>query len=300
MRIFAGERVVNMMRSLGLKEDEAIEHKMVSRSIENAQGKVEARDFDARKNLLKYDDIANEQRKVIYKQRDELLAESELKDAIIDMHHSVYHALIDQFIPPGSIEDQWNIDGLEDELEDEFKAYMPINDWLDADRRLDEEALRNKIIDTALLRFNQRREQMGEENASRLERHLMLQSLDRHWKEHLTQMDQLRKGIHLRGYAQKNPEQEYKRESFDLFQSMLGAIRSDTVQDLSRVHVPTPEEIKALQEERRLAAERMQMQFEHHDLSKWHQLSSRHCHDATRTRTRTSHSNSHQYPTAGY
>lgn len=263
MRIFAGERVVNMMRSLGLKEDEAIEHKMVSRSIENAQGKVEARDFDARKNLLKYDDIANEQRKVIYKQRDELLAESELKDAIIDMHHSVYHALIDQFIPPGSIEDQWNIDGLEDELEDEFKAYMPINDWLDADRRLDEEALRNKIIDTALLRFNQRREQMGEENASRLERHLMLQSLDRHWKEHLTQMDQLRKGIHLRGYAQKNPEQEYKRESFDLFQSMLGAIRSDTVQDLSRVHVPTPEEIKALQEERRLAAERMQMQFEH-------------------------------------
>ncbi len=266
MRIFAGDRVVNMMRAMGLKEDEAIEHKMVSRSIENAQGKVESRDFDARKNLLKYDDVANEQRKVIYSQRDDLLAEADLKDAIEEMHRDVYDALISQFVPPGSIDDQWNIDGLEDELESEFKYYIPINDWLDEDRRLDEEGLREKIIQTAIQRYRDRREQMSPENAAQLERHFMLQSLDRHWKEHLTQMDQLRKGIHLRGYAQKDPQQEYKRESFDLFQMMLGAIKSDTVQDLSRVHIPTKEELEAMEAERLAQAERQRMMFEHDDL----------------------------------
>ena len=266
MRIFAGDRVVNMMRAMGLKEDEAIEHKMVSKSIENAQGKVEARDFDARKNLLKYDDVANEQRKVIYGQRDDLLAEMDLKEAIEVMHHEVYNAMIDQFVPPGSIDDQWNIDGLEDELEDEFKISMPINDWLDEDRRLDEEGLREKIIQTALERYHSRREQMGDKDAAQLERHFMLQSLDKHWKEHLTQMDQLRKGIHLRGYAQKNPEQEYKRESFELFQMMLGAIKSETVQDLSRVHIPTKEELEALEAQQRENAAHMQMQFEHSDI----------------------------------
>ena len=162
MRIFAGDRVVNMMRAMGLKEDEAIEHKMVSKSIENAQGKVESRDFDARKNLLKYDDVANEQRKVIYGQRDDLLAEMDLLEAINVMHRDVYNAMISQFIPPGSVDDQWNVDGLEDELEDEFKITMPINDWLDEDRRLDEEGLREKIIQTALDRYHGRREQMGE------------------------------------------------------------------------------------------------------------------------------------------
>ncbi|MGO2277534.1 preprotein translocase subunit SecA [Psychrobacter sp. AOP7-D1-21] len=266
MRIFAGDRVVNMMRAMGLKEDEAIEHKMVSKSIENAQGKVESRDFDARKNLLKYDDVANEQRKVIYGQRDDLLAEMDLLEAIEVMHHEVYNAMINQFIPPGSIDDQWNIDGLEDELEDEFKISMPINDWLDEDRRLDEEGLREKIVQTAIDRYHSRREQMGEKDAAQLERHFMLQSLDKHWKEHLTQMDQLRKGIHLRGYAQKNPEQEYKRESFELFQMMLGAIKSETVQDLSRVHIPTKEELEALEAQQRENAAHMQMQFEHDDV----------------------------------
>ena len=267
MRIFAGDRITNMFRAMGLKEDEAIEHKMVSRSIEGAQRKVEARDFDARKSLLKYDDIVNEQRKVIYGQRDELLAEMDLQESIKAMHHEVYHALISQFVPPGSVDDQWNIDGLEDEIEEAFRFYMPINDWLDADRRLDEEGLREKIINTAIERYEARREQMGAETAASLERHFMLQSLDRHWKEHLTQMDQLRKGIHLRSYAQKNPEQEYKRESFELFQAMMGAIKSDLVQDLARVHVPTPEELAALEEERRLQAERMQMMFEHNEMN---------------------------------
>ena len=267
MRIFAGDRVVNMMRAMGLKEDEAIEHKMVSRSIENAQSKVENRDFDARKSLLKYDDVANEQRKVIYKQRDELLAESNLQAAIEAMHYDVYNALIDQFVPPGSIDDQWDIDGLEDELENEFRIHMPINDWLDADRRLDEEGLRQKIIEAALLNYRARREQMGEENAAQLERHFMLSSLDKHWKEHLNQMDQLRKGIHLRGYAQKNPEQEYKSESFSLFQSMLGAIKSETVQDLARVHIPTPEEIAELERQQREQAEMMRLHFEHQEMN---------------------------------
>lgn len=263
MRIFAGDRVMNMFRAMGLKEDEAIEHKMVSRSIEGAQGKVEARDFDARKNLLKYDDVANEQRKVIYGQRDDLLGQADLQESIKQMHHEVYNALISQFLPAGSVDDQWNIDGLEDEIEDAFRFYMPINDWLDADHRLDEEGLRDKIISTAIARYEDRRMQMGEDSAAQLERHFMLQSLDRHWKEHLTQMDQLRKGIHLRSYAQKNPEQEYKRESFELFRSMLGAIKSDIVQDLARVHVPTPEELAALEEERRRQIEQMRMQFEH-------------------------------------
>lgn len=267
MRIFAGDRVVNMMRAMGLKEDEAIEHKMVSRSIENAQSKVENRDFDARKSLLKYDDVANEQRKVIYKQRDELLAQSNLQAAIEAMHYDVYNALIDQFVPPGSIDDQWDIDGLEDELESEFRIYMPINDWLDADRRLDEEGLRQKIIEAALLNYRARREQMGEENAAQLERHFMLSSLDKHWKEHLNQMDQLRKGIHLRGYAQKNPEQEYKSEAFSLFQSMLGAIKSETVQDLARVHIPTPEEIAELERQQREQAEMMRLHFEHQEMN---------------------------------
>ena len=267
MRIFAGDRVVNMMRAMGLKEDEAIEHKMVSRSIENAQRKVENRDFDARKSLLKYDDVANEQRKVIYKQRDELLAQSNLQAGIEAMHYDVYNALIDQFVPPGSIDDQWDIDGLEDELESEFRIHMPINDWLDADRRLDEEGLRQKIIDAALLNYRARREQMGEENAAQLERHFMLSSLDKHWKEHLNQMDQLRKGIHLRGYAQKNPEQEYKSESFSLFQSMLSAIKSETVQDLARVHIPTPEEIAELERQQREQAEMMRLHFEHQEMN---------------------------------
>ncbi len=267
MRIFAGDRVVNMMRAMGLKEDEAIEHKMVSKSIENAQGKVESRDFDARKNLLKYDDVANDQRKVIYGQRDDLLADMDLLEAIKIMHHEVYNAMISQFIPPGSVDDQWNVDGLEDELENEFKLYMPINDWLDEDRRLDEEGLRAKIIATALEHYHGRREQMGEQSAAQLERHFMLQSLDKHWKDHLTQMDQLRKGIHLRGYAQKNPEQEYKRESFELFQMMLGAIKSETVQDLSRVHIPSNEELEALEAQQRADAERMQMQFEHSEVA---------------------------------
>lgn len=266
MRIFAGDRVVNMMRAMGLKEDEAIEHKMVSRSIENAQRKVEARNFDIRKNLLKYDDVANEQRKIIYTQRDEVLSMASLQDGIINMYHDVFHGLIDNYVPVGSIEDQWDIDGLTRALASEFSLDLPLADWLKNDRRLDEEGLRAKIIESALARYHERRVNMGDENAQMLERSFMLQSLDKHWKEHLASMDHLRQGIHLRGYAQKNPEQEYKKEAFTLFQTLLNAIKSELVQDLSRIHIPTAEELAAMEAQQMREAEAMQLQFQHTEM----------------------------------
>ena len=266
MRIFAGDRVVAMMRAMGLQENEAIEHKMVSRSIENAQRKVEARNFDIRKNLLKYDDVNNEQRKIIYTQRDAVLAESSLQDYLEEMHHEVIRSVIATFIPPESIHDQWDIDGLENALRSDLGIELPIQQWLDQDRRLDEEGLIARISDEVVARYRQRREQMGDESAAMLERHFMLNSLDRHWKDHLAAMDYLRQGIHLRGYAQKNPEQEYKKEAFNLFVNMLGIIKSDVVTDLSRVHVPTAEELAELEAQQQRQAEAMQLSFEHNEV----------------------------------
>ncbi|ENX39143.1 preprotein translocase subunit SecA [Acinetobacter sp. NIPH 2100] len=266
MRIFAGDRVVAMMRAMGLQESEAIEHKMVSRSIENAQRKVEARNFDIRKNLLKYDDVNNEQRKIIYSQRDDVLAESSLQDYIEEMHQEVVKGLIANFIPPESIHDQWDIEGLENALHADLGIELPVQQWLDQDRRLDEEGLVARISDEVIARYRQRREQMGDESAAMLERHFMLNSLDRHWKDHLAAMDYLRQGIHLRGYAQKNPEQEYKKEAFNLFVNMLGVIKSDVVTDLSRVHVPTAEELAELEAQQQRQAESMRLSFEHDDV----------------------------------
>ncbi|NNH88053.1 preprotein translocase subunit SecA [Acinetobacter terrae] len=263
MRIFAGDRVVSMMRAMGLQEDEAIEHKMVSRSIENAQRKVEARNFDIRKNLLKYDDVNNEQRKIIYSQRDEVLAESTLQDYIEEMHHEVIKGVIANYIPPESIHDQWDIDGLERALRDDLGIDLPVNQWLEQDRRLDEEALVERISDEIVNRYRDRREQMGDESAAMLERHFMLSALDRHWKEHLAAMDYLRQGIHLRGYAQKNPEQEYKKEAFNLFVNMLAVIKSDVITDLSRVHVPTAEELAEMEAQKQAQAEAMHLNLSH-------------------------------------
>ncbi len=266
MRIFAGDRVVNMMRAMGLKENEAIEHKMVSRSIEGAQRKVEARNFDIRKNLLKYDDVANEQRKVIYGQRDEILEEHSIHEGILNMHDDVFNGLTDTFVPPGSIDDQWDIEGLTRALEAEFSLNAPLAQWLAEDRRMDEEGLRQKIIATAKAHYEQRYAQMGPDNAPLLERHFMLQSLDKHWKEHLANMDHLRQGIHLRGYAQKNPEQEYKREAFILFRNMLGLIKSEVVQDLARIHLPTPEELAEMEARQQREAESMHLSFQHNEV----------------------------------
>ncbi|MBN6494178.1 preprotein translocase subunit SecA [Acinetobacter pittii] len=266
MRIFAGDRVVGMMRAMGLKEDEAIEHKMVSRSIENAQRKVEARNFDIRKNLLKYDDVNNEQRKIIYSQRDEVLAENTLKEYVEEMHREVMQGMIANFIPPESIHDQWDVEGLENALRIDLGIELPIQEWLDQDRRLDEEGLVERISDEVIERYCQRRAQMGDESAAMLERHFVLNSLDRHWKDHLAAMDYLRQGIHLRGYAQKNPEQEYKKEAFNLFVNMLGIIKTDVVTDLSRVHIPTPEELAEMEAQQQQQAESMKLSFEHDDV----------------------------------
>ncbi|MHA3893542.1 preprotein translocase subunit SecA [Acinetobacter sp. GXMZU3951] len=266
MRIFAGDRVVAMMRAMGLQEDEAIEHKMVSRSIENAQRKVEARNFDIRKNLLKYDDVNNEQRKIIYSQRDDVLAENTLQDYIEEMHHEVMKAVIANYIPPESIHDQWDIEGLERALREEFAVDLPINHWLESERRLDEEALVDRITDEIVTRYRSRREQMGPESAAMLERHFVLSALDRHWKDHLAAMDYLRQGIHLRGYAQKNPEQEYKKEAFNLFVNMLAVIKTDVVTDLSRVHVPTPEELAAMEAQKQAQAQAMQLNLSHDEV----------------------------------
>ena len=266
MRIFAGDRVVSMMRAMGLQEDEAIEHKMVSRSIENAQRKVEARNFDIRKNLLKYDDVNNEQRKIIYSQRDEVLEEASLQDYLEEMHREVVQGLIATYIPPESIHDQWDIPGLEQALELELGLKLPIQMWLEQDRRLDEEALVERISDELLQHYRERRSRMGEESAATLERHYTLGALDRHWKEHLAAMDYLRQGIHLRGYAQKNPEQEYKKEAFNLFVNMLAAIKSDVVMDLSMVRIPTPEELAEMEAQQQAQADAMQLSFAHNEV----------------------------------
>lgn len=266
MRIFAGDRVVSMMRAMGLQENEAIEHKMVSRSIENAQRKVEARNFDIRKNLLKYDDVNNQQRKIIYRQRDEVLAEVDLQHGIEDMYREMLQLMIANFIPPESIHDQWDVEGLERTLQADLGVELPVSQWLAENRRLDEEGLVQRITDTMIERYRERREQMGPVNAPMLERHFMLQSLDKHWKDHLAAMDYLRQGIHLRGYAQKNPEQEYKREAYNLFVNMLGAIKSDVVTDLSLVHIPSPEELAELEAEQLRQQQELQLTYEHDDV----------------------------------
>lgn len=269
MRIFAGDRVVNMMRAMGLREDEAIEHRMVSKSIENAQRKVEARNFDIRKNLLKYDDVANEQRRIIYTQRDAVLAESSLQDGIENMHYDVIQGLVVSYIPPESVEDQWDTEGLHNALVQEFGLDLPISQWLAEDRLLDAQGLLDKIAETAIARYQERRahiEQISESNAPKMERYFMLTALDKYWKEHLAAMDYLRQGIHLRGYAQKNPEQEYKREAYLLFQNLLGSIRTEVVQELSRVHIPTAEEIAELEAQQQREAEAMRLSFQHSEI----------------------------------
>ena len=266
MRIFASDRVRNMMRSLGMQKGEAIEHRWVTRSIEGAQRKVEARNFDMRKNLLKYDDVANEQRRVIYYQRDDVLASESLATLFEAMYEEVITTVVTEFIPPQSIEDQWNVAGLEKALQTDFKMEMPVKAWLDEDSRLEEVGLRAKIAQAARDAYKQSRLNMGDEIANMIEKQVMLQVLDRHWKEHLAAMDYLRQGIHLRGYAQKNPEQEYKREAFELFQQLLGAVKLEVVQTIATIHIPNQEEIAAMEAQQVAQAAAMNLHMEHPEL----------------------------------
>ncbi len=240
MRIFASERVSGLMQKLGMQEGEAIEHPWVNKAIENAQRKVEGRNFDIRKNLLEYDDVANDQRKVVYQQRDELMNTEDVSDSIASLRSDVVNATIDSYIPPQSLEEQWDVAGLSEALKEHFDLEAPIQQWLDEDDDLHEEPLRQRILDDLVAIYEAKEEQAGSEQMRRIEKEVMLFTLDSHWKEHLAAMDYLRQGIHLRGYAQKNPKQEYKREAFEMFTRMLEAIKQEVVEVLSKLQLQAP------------------------------------------------------------
>ena len=260
MRIFASDRVSNMMRKLGMKPGEAIEHPWVTKAIANAQRKVESRNFDIRKQLLEYDDVANDQRRAIYTQRNELLDVSDVSETIISIREDVFKATLDSYIPPQSLEEMWDIPGLQERLKADFDLDLPISEWLDKEPDLHEETLRDRIMDQAKEQYQRKEEVVGAEMMRNFEKGVMLQTLDSLWKEHLAAMDYLRQGIHLRGYAQKDPKQEYKRESFAMFAAMLESLKYEVISTLSKVQVRMPEEVEQMEEQRRQEAERLAQQ----------------------------------------
>lgn len=261
MRIFASDRVSGMMRKLGMKPGEAIEHPWVTKAIANAQRKVESRNFDIRKQLLEYDDVANDQRRAIYSQRNELLDVSDVSETINSIREDVFKATIDAYIPPQSLEEMWDIPGLQERLKNDFDLDLPIAEWLDKEPELHEETLRERILAQSIEVYQRKEEVVGAEMMRHFEKGVMLQTLDSLWKEHLAAMDYLRQGIHLRGYAQKDPKQEYKRESFSMFAAMLESLKYEVISTLSKVQVRMPEEVEELEQQRRMEAERLaQMQ----------------------------------------
>ncbi|MDP2636157.1 MULTISPECIES: preprotein translocase subunit SecA [unclassified Pseudoalteromonas] len=264
MRIFAGERMTNMMRKLGMQRGEAIEHPWVNRAIENAQRKVEARNFDVRKQLLEYDDVANDQRRVVYAQRNELLVEGDISETITVIRGDVLNGMIDQYIAPQSLAEMWDIPGLEERLKQDFLLELPISQWLADDSKLYEEKLRDRIEEAVTNAYKEKEQQVGESVLRQFEKAIMLQSLDQHWKDHLAAMDHLRQGIHLRGYAQKNPKQEYKRESFELFSEMLENLKVDVVGILSKVQVRAEEDVEKVEEQHR-RSENAPRQYQHEE-----------------------------------
>ena len=264
MRIFASDRVKNFMKALGMQSGEAIEHRMVTNAIEKAQRKVEGRNFDIRKQLLEYDDVANEQRKVIYHMRNSLLAAENIGDTIAEFRKEVLDATISQHIPPQSLPEQWDVAGLEASLASDFAMKLPIQQWLDEDDHLYEETLRERLLNEITTAYTEKEDQAGIDALRTFEKQILLRVVDDLWKDHLSTMDHLRHGIHLRGYAQKNPKQEYKRESFTLFQELLESIKRDTIRVLSHVQVrredPAEEEARLRRDAEELAS---RMQFEH-------------------------------------
>jgi preprotein translocase subunit SecA len=253
MRIFASDWVASVMQRLGMQEGDAIEHRMVSKSIENAQRKVESRNFDIRKQLLEFDDVANDQRKVIYELRTELMETKDISEYIGEYRNDVLHSVIYTSMPQGSLEEQWDIPQLEKQLEQTFNLSLPIASWLEQDVQLDADALRKKIAETVLTAYQEKEHLAGKETMRQVEKSILLQSLDTHWKDHLAAMDHLRQGIHLRGYAQKNPKQEYKRESFELFKQMLEDIKFDVVRTLSAIQLRAETDAEMLETQRREA-----------------------------------------------
>jgi preprotein translocase subunit SecA len=266
MRIFASDRVKGIMQALGMEKGEAIEHRMVTNAIEKAQRKVEARNFDMRKQLLEYDDVANDQRQIVYQQRNELLEFDSIGDTIDAIRVDVVNAVFDEYIPPGSLEEQWDTAGLEKRLETEFGVQAPVSQWLEEDKSLHEETLRERIVADVNAAYARKRESIGDEIV-RLEKYIMLQVLDGLWKEHLSMMDHLRHGIHLRAYAQKNPKQEYKREAFALFEQMLDNLKRDVVRFLSHVEIRRDDELAQLEQQRRDEEAHRKMLFQHAQVS---------------------------------
>ncbi len=260
MRIFASERVAGLMQKLGMEEGEAIEHPWVTKAIENAQRKVEGHNFDIRKQLLEYDDVANDQRKVIYQQRNELMEADDIADTITAIRHDVIKGVLDKHIPPQSLDEQWDIAGLKEELHELTGRQWDIDAWLEADDELHEEPLKRKILEEIDEQYRKKEQSAGPEALRYVEKQLMLQMLDIHWKEHLAAMDHLRQGIHLRGYAQKNPKQEYKREAFELFAQLLDTIKYQVTFYLLRVEIRSSIELEELERKRRQSA---QLKYEH-------------------------------------
>ncbi|WP_279084639.1 preprotein translocase subunit SecA [Gilliamella apis] len=257
MRIFASDRVGNMMRKFGMKEGEAIEHPWITKAIANAQKKVESRNFDIRKQLLEYDDVANDQRKAIYSQRNDLLDNVDIKETIDSIRGDVFTTVIDQYIPPQSIEEMWDVAGLEAALKNDFDLDLPIAKWLDEEQNLHEENLRERILQLAQDKYLEKENAAGADAFRQFEKSVMLQTLDTLWKEHLSAMDYLRQGIHLRGYAQKDPKQEYKRESFNMFANMLESLKYDVIGILSRVQIRSQEEVDEAERQRQAEIERL-------------------------------------------
>ncbi|MCE8015689.1 preprotein translocase subunit SecA [Halomonas sp. MCCC 1A17488] len=256
MRLFGSDRVQRMMKALGLERGEAIEHKMVTNAVERAQKKVESRNFDIRKQLLEYDDVANDQRRVIYEQRNEILAAEDVSENVLGIRDEVLDLAISDFVPPQSLPEQWDLAGLQEHLKTEFHLDAPVIEWSEQDERFHEEQLRERLHEMHRGIYREKIEIAGAELMRRFEKQIMLQVLDTRWKEHLQSMDHLRRGIHLRGYAQKNPKQEYKREAFELFQTLLANIKADITRITSHVQVRRPEEVDELERQRREALER--------------------------------------------
>ena len=247
MRIFASDKVGGLMKKLGMQQGEAIEHPWVTRAIENAQRKVEGHNFDIRKQLLEYDDVANDQRKVIYAQRNEMMATGDLSDIVRNIREDVVNDIVSEYIPHGSLDEQWDLEGLKEAIHNEFGLDMPVVHWMEKDADLNEDGLRDRILQTLVEDYEAKEQMVGAEGMRQYEKYILLQVLDKLWKEHLAAMDYLRQSIGLRGYAQKNPKQEYKRESFNMFTEMLDRIKHEAVTLLSKVQIRAREEVEDLE-----------------------------------------------------
>ena len=266
LKIFASDRVAAIMQRLKMPEGEAIEHSWVTRAIENAQRKVEARNFDIRKQLLEYDDVSNDQRKVIYQQRNELLESTDITETITAMRNDVLTAEANQFIPAESVEEQWDAPGLEKSLLGEFNFKASIADWIKQEPNLEEEKIKARILENAAREYEEKFAMVEhKEYVRQFERGVMLQTLDNHWREHLAALDHLRQGIHLRGYAQKNPKQEYKREAFELFSGLLDVVKREVTQKLMLVRVQTEQEVEQAAEQVEHLPEPKNVQYHHAD-----------------------------------